>query len=65
MVGACRHIGRPEVTLCSWKKKYAGISVGELRKLKRRAGKNSRLQRIVADLTLDKQILLEIVRKEP
>lgn len=47
----------------TWKKKYAGLGVSELRKLKQLEDENTRLRRIVADLTLDKQILQEVVRK--
>ena len=47
-----------------WKKKYAELGVTELRKLKQLEDENARLKRIVADLTLDKQILQEVVRKK-
>ena len=48
----------------TWKKKYADLGVSELRKLKQLEDENARLRRIVADLTLDKQILQEVVRKK-
>lgn len=47
----------------SGKKRYANLSVSELRKLKQFEDENVRLRRIVADLTLDKQILQKVVRK--
>ena len=46
-----------EVTFYRWKKKYAGMGVAELRWLKQLEDENRRLKRLVADLTLDKQML--------
>lgn len=64
VVDVCRQFGESEATFYKWKKKYAGFGVSELRKLKQLENKNARLRRIVADLTLDKQILQEVVRKK-
>lgn len=64
MVDVCRQIGISEATFYTWKKKYAEMGVSELRKLKQLEDENSRLRRIVADLTLDKQILQEVIRKK-
>jgi putative transposase len=47
-----------------WKKQYAGLGVQELRELRSLRDENSRQKRIVADLTLDRQILQEIVSKK-
>jgi putative transposase len=47
-----------------WKKKYANLGVSELRRLKQLEDENSRLKRLVADLTLDKNILQEVIRKK-
>ena len=63
VVDVCRQIGVSEATYYTWKKKYADLGVTELRRLKMLEDENSRLKRIVADLTLDKQILQEVVRK--
>jgi putative transposase len=60
----CRQIGISDATFYTWKKKYADMGVSELRKLKQLEDENARLRRIVADLTLDKQILQEVVRKK-
>ena len=60
----CRQAGISEATFYTWKKKYAELGVSELRKLKQLEDENARLKRIVADLTLDKQILQEVVRKK-
>ena len=64
MADVCRQIGISDATFYTWKKKYAGLGVSELRKLKMLEDENARLKRIVADLTLDKQILQEVVRKK-
>ena len=64
VVDVCRQLGVSEATFYTWKKKYADLSVSELRKLKQIEDENARLRRIVADLTLDKQILQEVVRKK-
>jgi putative transposase len=60
----CRQIGISDATFYTWKKKYADLGVSELRKLKMLEDENARLRRIIADLTLDKQILQEVVRKK-
>lgn len=64
VVDVCRQIGVSEATFYTWKKKYADFGVSETRKLKQLEDENARLRRIVADLTLDKQILQEVVRKK-
>ncbi|PTQ81479.1 putative transposase [Nitrosospira multiformis] len=64
VVDVCRQIGVSEATFYTWKKKYADLGVSELRRLKQIEDENVRLRRIVADLTLDKQILQEVVRKK-
>ncbi len=64
VVDVCRQIGISEATFYIWKKKYAELGVAELRRLRVLEDENARLRRIVADLTLDKQILQEVVRKK-
>ncbi|MBA3777677.1 MAG: transposase [Betaproteobacteria bacterium] len=64
VVDVCRQIGVSEATYYTWKKKYADLGVSELRRLKQVEDENARLRRIVADLTLDKQILQKVVRKK-
>jgi putative transposase len=59
----CRGLGISEATFYVWKKKYASLGVTELRKLKQLEDENARLKRLVADLTLDKNILQEVIRK--
>ncbi|RLK29620.1 putative transposase [Cupriavidus plantarum] len=64
LADVCRQLGVSEATYYTWKKKYAEFGVSELRKLKQLEDENNRLRRLVADLTLDKQILQEVVRKK-
>ena len=52
-----RKMGISEATFYNWEKKYGGLGVSELRRLKQLEEENSRLKQIVADLTLDKQML--------
>jgi putative transposase len=53
----CRQLGVSEATFYIWKKKYAHLGVTELRELRQLREENTRRKRLVADLTLDKQIL--------
>jgi putative transposase len=64
VVEVCRGLGISEATFYVWKKKYASLGVAELRKLKQLEDENARLKRLVADLTLDKNILQEVIRKK-
>jgi putative transposase len=60
----CRKLGISQATFYNWKKQYAGLGVQELRELRQLREENSRLKRMVADLSLDRQILQEIVSKK-
>ena len=60
----CRHIGVSEATFYQWKKKFAHLGVSELRRLRQLEDENNRLKRLVADLTLDKHMLSEALRKK-
>ena len=57
----CRQLGASEASFYVWKKKYAHMEVSELRELRQFREENTRLKRLVADLTLDKQILTDVV----
>lgn len=59
----CRQLGVSEATFYMWRKRYAHLGVSELRRLRQLEEENSRLKRVVADLTLDKHILMETIRK--
>ena len=60
----CRQTGISEGTFYSWKKHNAGLGISELRELRQLREENGRLKRLVADLSLDRQILQEIVSKK-
>ena len=60
----CRKLGVSETTFYLWKKRYAGMGVAELRRVKQLEDENRRLKQVVADLTLDKQILQEVLQKK-
>jgi len=59
----CRKMGISEATFYNWKKKYGGLGVSELRELKQLKEENARLKQIVADLSLDKQMLQDVLKK--
>ncbi len=59
----CRKLGVSEQS--RWKRKYAGMGVAELRRLKQLEQENRKLKQIVADLTLDKQMLQDVLKKKP
>jgi putative transposase len=60
----CRKMGISEATFYNWKKKYGGLGVSELRRLKQLEEENQRLKRMVADLSLDKQMLQDVLTKK-
>jgi putative transposase len=61
----CRKMGISEATFYNWKKKFGGLGVTELRRLRQLEDENNRLKQIVADLTLDKQMLQDVLKKSP
>jgi putative transposase len=60
----CRKMGVAEATFYSWKKKYGGLGVSELRRLKQLEEENRQLKKLVADLSLDKQMLQDVIAKK-
>lgn len=60
----CREVGISHQTYYGWKKKFAGTTLTETRRLKELEKENARLKRLVADLTLDRHALQEIVEKK-
>jgi putative transposase len=60
----CRKMGISEATFYNWKKKYGGLGVTELRRLKQLEEENAKLKQIVADLSLDKQMLQDVLKKK-
>ena len=59
----CRKAGISQSTFFNWKKKYAGLMPSEMRRLKQ-LEEDGRLKRIVADLSLDKEMLQDVIRRK-
>ena len=60
----CRKMGVSEPTFYRWRKKFAGMGVSEIRRLKQLEEENGRLKGLVADLTLDKTMLQDVLRRK-
>jgi putative transposase len=60
----CRKLGISQSTFFRWKKSFGGLGVPELRELRQLRDENRRLKQLVADLSLDKSILQESLRKK-
>ncbi|AVF37999.1 transposase (plasmid) [Rahnella sikkimica] len=60
----CRKMGISEATFYNWKKKFGGMGVTELRRLRQLEDENQRFKRLVADLSLDKEMLQDVIRKK-
>lgn len=60
----CRKLGISEATFYNWRKKYGGLGVSELRRLKQLEAENRRLKQMVADLSLDKHMLQDVIKKK-
>lgn len=56
--------GISQATYFKWKKKYAGLLPSEMRRLKQVEDENARLKRIVADLSLDKEMLQDVLKRK-
>jgi len=59
----CRQLGVSEQSFYRWKRKYQGIGIAELRRLRQLEDENRKLKKIVADLSLDKHILQDVLSK--
>ena len=59
----CRKLGISQQTFYRWKKKFAGLGVAEVRRLKLWEDENKKLKALMADLSLDKQILQDVLSK--
>lgn len=59
-----RKMGISEQTFYRWKKKYGGLGISELRKLKQLEEENRKLKQLVADLSLDKKMLQDVLSKK-
>ena len=60
----CRQMGVSEAAFYQWKKKFGGMGVSELTRLRQLEEENSRLKKLVAGLSLDKHILQEVLSKK-
>ena len=60
----CREMGVSAQAFYSWKRRYAGLGLSELRELRQLREENRKLKTLVADLTLDKHILQEVLSKK-
>jgi putative transposase len=60
----CRKLGVSEATYFRWKKKFGGLGVSELRELRQLRDENRKLKGLVADLSLDKTILQEAIKRK-
>jgi putative transposase len=58
-----RELGVSKHTIYAWKAKYGGMTVGEAQRLRELEDENGRLKRLVADLSLDKQMLKAVIEK--
>ena len=60
----CRQMGVSEASFYLWKKKFSGMGVSELSRLRQLEEENNRLKKLVADLSVDKHILQEVLAKK-
>lgn len=60
----CRKAGISDATFYNWRKKYAGLMPSEMRRLRQLEDENAKLKRIVADLSLDKAMLQDVLSKK-
>ena len=62
IAGACKLIGITDQTYFRWRKEYGGLKVDQAKRLKELEQENGKLKRLVAELSLDKQILQDVTR---
>ena len=60
----CRKAGIAEATFYNWRKKYGGLMPSEMRRLKQLDEENGKLKRIIADLSLDKAMRQDVLRRK-
>jgi putative transposase len=60
----CRKMGVSTATFYQWKKKFSGLGVSELREMRVLRDENAQLKKLVADLSLDKHMLQEVIAKK-
>lgn len=60
----CRKAGISEATYYVWRKKYGGLMPSEMKRLKQLEEENTKLKKLVADLSLDKEMLQDVIRRK-
>ena len=60
----CRKAGTSQATYFNWKKKYVGLMPSEMRRLRELEQESARLKKIVADLSLDKEMLQDVIKRK-
>jgi len=60
----CRKAGISQATYFNWKKKYDGLLPDEMRRLKQLEDENAKLKKLVADLSLDREMLQDVIRRK-
>lgn len=60
----CRKAGISQATFYNWRNKYAGLMPSEMKRLRQLEEENGRLKKIVADLSLDKEMLQDVIRRK-
>ena len=60
----CRKAGIAEATFYNWRKKYGGLMPSEMKRLKQLEDENSKLKRLVADLSLDRAMLQDVIKRK-
>ena len=60
----CRKAGISQATYFNWKKKYAGMLPTDMKKLRELEDDNRRLKKVVADLSLDKEMLQDVIKRK-
>jgi putative transposase len=61
----CRKAGISEATFYNWRKKFGGLLPSEMKRLKQLEDENSKLKKLVADLSLDKAMLQDVIKRKP
>jgi putative transposase len=64
IAAVCRKAGISEAPLYAWRKKYGGLLPSEMKRLKQLEEENQRLKKLVADLSLDKEMLQDVIRRK-
>ena len=60
----CRKTGISEATFYNWRKRYAGLMPSEMKRLKQLEEENGKLKKLVADLSLDRAMLQDVLSKK-